>query len=79
MSDKPVYVQDVIWENREKAREMFRAGGKIFLCGSASKLGKSTADVCKKIYREGQGCNEKEAAEWLDRQKEHRYVSDVFG
>jgi cytochrome P450/NADPH-cytochrome P450 reductase len=78
MSDKPVYVQDVIWETREKAREMFRAGGKIFLCGSA-KLGKSTADVCKKIYREGHGCTEEEAAEWLDRQKEDRYVSDVYG
>jgi cytochrome P450/NADPH-cytochrome P450 reductase len=79
MSDKPVYVQDVIWENREKAREMFQAGGKIFLCGSASKLGKSTAEVCRKIYCEGEGCSEEEAAEWLDSQKEDRYVSDVFG
>ncbi|EPE27540.1 Cytochrome P450 [Glarea lozoyensis ATCC 20868] len=79
MSDKPVYVQDVIWENREKARTMFQAGGKIFLCGSASKLGKSAADICKKIYREGKNCSEEEAAEWLDRQKEDRYVSDVFG
>jgi len=44
------YVQDAIWDDREKVADMFVNGGKIYLCGSASRLGKSAADVCKKIY-----------------------------
>jgi cytochrome P450/NADPH-cytochrome P450 reductase len=78
MNDKPVYVQDVIWDNREQVRNMFRSGGKIFLCGSASKLGNSSSEVCKKIYKES-GHTDQEADEWLERQKEDRYVSDVYG
>jgi cytochrome P450/NADPH-cytochrome P450 reductase len=79
MENKPKYVQDVIWENKDEVADMFKAGGKIYLCGSAARLGKSAAEVCKKIYRERTGAGEKEADEWLERQKEDRYVSDVFG
>jgi cytochrome P450/NADPH-cytochrome P450 reductase len=76
---KGTYVQDVLWEHREKVAEMFRARGKIFLCGSATKLGKSVSETCKKIYIERLGCSEQEAEEWLERVKEDRFVSDVFG
>lgn len=75
---EPKHVQNVIWENRDLLGELFRAGGKILLCGSAARLGKSAAEVCKKIYRERTGCGEQEADEWLERQKEDRYVSDLF-
>ena len=79
MENKPKYVQDVIWENKDEVADMFKAGGKIYLCGSAARLGKSAAEVCKKIYQEKTGVDEKEADEWLEKQKEDRYVSDVFG
>ncbi|TAQ85754.1 hypothetical protein B7494_g5932 [Chlorociboria aeruginascens] len=79
MGDKPVYVQDVIYENREEAMRLFQSGGKIFCCGSAARLGKSAGEVCKRIYREDKGCTEEEAEHWLQAQKEDRYVSDVFG
>jgi len=76
---KKQYVQDLIWEEKERLAEMFRDGGKIYLCGSAEKLGRSAAEVCKKIHMEKSGCGEKEADEWLERQKEDRYISDVYG
>ncbi|KAF2470639.1 bifunctional P-450/NADPH-P450 reductase [Lindgomyces ingoldianus] len=73
------YVPDRMWEDREELAKLFgEAGAKIFVCGSASKLAKSTAEVCKKIWREKTGGNEQAALEWLDRVKENRYVSDVF-
>ncbi|TVY59370.1 Bifunctional cytochrome P450/NADPH--P450 reductase [Lachnellula cervina] len=79
MGDPPQHVQDLVWENRNKVADMFQAGAKIFLCGSAARLGRSAAEVCKKIHREKSGCGEKEADDWLETMKEDRYVSDVFG
>jgi cytochrome P450/NADPH-cytochrome P450 reductase len=73
------YVQDRMWEDREELATLFaEQGAKVFVCGSASKLAKSTAEVCKKIYMEKNGSSEEEANEWLDKVKEDRYVSDVF-
>jgi cytochrome P450/NADPH-cytochrome P450 reductase len=41
-------------------------------------LGKSTADVCKKIWMETSGKGQEEAEEWLEKVREDRYVSDTF-
>lgn len=75
----PKYVPDRIWEDREELAKLFaEQGAKIFVCGSARKLGKSTADVCMKIWMERTGKGEEEAREWLEKVKEERYVSDTF-
>lgn len=75
----PQYVYERMWEEREELRKLFKENhAKIFVCGSARKLAKSTGEVCMKIYKEATGCGEDEAAEWLDTVKEDRYVSDVF-
>jgi cytochrome P450/NADPH-cytochrome P450 reductase len=73
------YVQDRMWEEREQLASLFVDGAKIFVCGSASKLAKSSADVIKKIWLEkNPGKSEHDALEWLELQREDRYVSDVF-
>lgn len=76
----PKYVPDRMWSERDEIAELFKGGAKIFVCGSASKLAKSTAEVCKKIYMEKCEGNrsEKDAEEWLNKAKENRYVTDVF-
>jgi len=73
------YVPERIWDEREEIAKLFLDGAKIFVCGSASKLAKSTAEICKKIWLEkNPGKSDEDANEWLDKQKEDRYVSDVF-
>ncbi|KAF2497931.1 cytochrome P450 [Lophium mytilinum] len=73
------YVPERIWNEREELANLFRDGAKILLCGSADKLAKSTGDVCKKIWLEkNPGKTQEDAGEWLDQQREERYVSDVF-
>lgn len=67
-----------MWEEREELRGLFQGGAKIFVCGSAGRLGKSTSEVCKRIWMEGNGKGEEEASEWLEKVKEDRYVSDTF-
>jgi cytochrome P450/NADPH-cytochrome P450 reductase len=74
------YVPDRMWEDRKELADLFgKQNGKIFVCGSASKLAKSTAEVCKKIWLgHHDGSSEEDAQAWLDKVKEDRYVSDVF-
>jgi len=73
-------VPDRMWDERKELAELFGEGGaKVFICGSASKLAKSTAEMCMKIYRDTfPGKTEDDALEWLEKVKETRYVSDVF-
>jgi cytochrome P450/NADPH-cytochrome P450 reductase len=74
------YVPDAIWEDREELSDLFKhQGAKVFVCGSASKLGRSSADAVVRVYRDKTGKSEEEAREWLDGIREERYVSDVFG
>jgi cytochrome P450/NADPH-cytochrome P450 reductase len=73
------YVHDRMWGEREELADLFKNGAKIFVCGSASKLAKSSADVCMRIWMENHPDKSKEdALEWLQQQREDRYVSDVF-
>jgi cytochrome P450/NADPH-cytochrome P450 reductase len=74
----PKYVQDAIWEERQQCAELFRNGGKIYLCGSAAKLGQSCAEICKKIWMQETGKDEQAAEEWLQSVKTDRYVADVY-
>lgn len=74
------YVYERMWNDRDEIAELFgERGAKIFVCGSAGKLAKSTAEVTQKIYLEKHPeKTEKEAFEWLQGIRETRYVSDVF-
>ena len=73
------YVPDRLWAEREELATLFMNGAKIFLCGSASKLAKSSNEVVQKIWLEkNPGKTEQDAFDWLQRQREERYVSDVF-
>ncbi|KAH8198930.1 hypothetical protein TruAng_006891 [Truncatella angustata] len=75
------YVHDRMWDEREELRRLFKdQGAKLYVCGSASKLAKSVADVTMRIWLEvNPGKSEADAREWLDSIREARYVSDVFG
>lgn len=74
------YVPDRMWDEREEIAKLFVDGAKIFLCGSASKLAKSTAATCKKIWQEKHPeASDADADAWLAKVKESRYVTDVFG
>lgn len=77
-SAAPRYVHDAIWEQRQKCSELFDQGGRVYLCGSAAKLGQSCADVWKRIFREGNEKSEAEAEKWLESVRKDRYISDTY-
>ncbi|KAL0253291.1 hypothetical protein SLS55_010263 [Diplodia seriata] len=73
------YAYERMWEERDECAKLFRDGARILLCGSAAKLGKSTAETLKRIWLErDEGRSDADAEEWLQRVKEDRYVTDVF-
>ncbi|KAK4205361.1 cytochrome P450 [Triangularia verruculosa] len=77
---KTGHVDELIWEDREELKGLIKEGAKILVCGSAGRLGRSTAEVCLRIYEEEFPERGREGAEgWLGRMREERYVSDVFG
>lgn len=74
------YAHERIWADRENAKKLFKdPSAKIFLCGSASKLAKSTTEVLVRIQMEETGKDEASARAWLETIRENRYVTDVFG
>ncbi|VBB72550.1 Putative bifunctional cytchrome P450 E-class, group I:NADPH-P450 reductase [Podospora comata] len=74
------HVDELIWEDREELKGLIKQGAKILVCGSAGRLGRSTAEVCLRIYEDEFPDRGREGAEeWIGKMKEERYVSDVFG
>ncbi|RWA11113.1 hypothetical protein EKO27_g3987 [Xylaria grammica] len=73
------YTHERMWGEREEIRDLFRKGAKVYVCGSASKLAKSTNEVTKRIWRTAfPEKTEEDAEQWLEGIREVRYVSDVF-
>ena len=64
------------------ARELvnlFKVGAEILLCGSASKLARSTGETLQKIIMEAKGCSAEGAEESLQKQTAERCMIDIFG
>lgn len=74
------YVHERMWDEREEVAQLFRAGGRIYVCGSASKLAKSVLDCVMEIWMDRHpGATREEALVWVQETKDRvRYVSDVF-
>ena len=73
------HVPDALWDNRDRVWDMLQSGGRIYTCGSAARLGRSSADMIKRIYSEKTKRTELEADEWLDEIKSAgAYVRDVY-
>ena len=72
------YVQDLLWEDREEIKELYRQGARFYVCGSARKLSASVKACFIKILGEAHQCDEDEATKILDQISLERYSVDVF-
>jgi cytochrome P450/NADPH-cytochrome P450 reductase len=76
------HVQDRLWAEREEMKKAFRAGARLYVCGS-SAVGEGVADVTKKMYAEAAAAaglpkTDEEVEAWFQGIKSDRYSSDVF-
>ncbi|KAF4119340.1 NADPH-ferrihemoprotein reductase [Geosmithia morbida] len=75
---KGEYVQSRLWEARDRVWSSLQEGARVYICGSAARLGMSSTETFRKICREKTGKTEVETLEWLEKIKDIQYISDVY-
>lgn len=79
-TERPRYVQDRIWDDRQDVAALFRAGAHVYVCGDGQHMAPAVRAAFLKIYREATGATPEAAEAWADRIEREgtRYVADVF-
>merc|ERR1719378_1702751 len=75
---KKYYVQDLLWEHRNRVWELLQVGAHIYVCGDGRHMAKDVdAKLCS-IAVDCGGMNEDDAIALLERlQKKDKYLQDV--
>ncbi|KAK4080396.1 hypothetical protein Trihar35433_1501 [Trichoderma harzianum] len=76
------YVQHRMSHDREDLFKLWDQGAKVLVCGSRD-VGKAVEAVCVELVQEkakadGKEVDEEKAQAWWDKQRNERYVTDVF-
>lgn len=74
------HVHERMWDEREELWQVVQTGGKIYVCGSASKLARSVMNCVLDIWmKKHPAATREEAMDWLQETKDRgTYVSDVY-
>lgn len=74
-----IYVQNRLFEEREKIWEWLIKGAHLYLCGDAKKMAKDVEQTLFAIFKETAKMSDIEAKEYLELLiKEKRYLKDVY-
>jgi len=76
-SDGCKYVQERIWKERSKVKDLFDNGAKVYTCGTAA-VSNGVKAACVDIIKES-GCGEERALAFFEKIQKERFASDVFG
>ena len=74
------YVQDKVWEERNRIVSLFKKGAKIYVCGDGKKMAPAVKTTLIKLYQEESNLDLAAAEAWADKMEKEgvRYVTDVF-
>uniref|UniRef100_A0A1I7ZKU9 NADPH--hemoprotein reductase n=1 Tax=Steinernema glaseri TaxID=37863 RepID=A0A1I7ZKU9_9BILA len=76
---KKVYVQHLLWENREHVWQMIENGSHIYVCGDARNMARDVQNTFSRIFTEVGGKTEAEAQKLFhDMERQRRYQADVW-
>ena len=74
-----VYVQDRMWQERERVWQLIEQGASIYLCGDGTRMAPSVRETLYRIYREYTSATQPEAEAWLQQLRTSgRYSADVW-
>lgn len=76
-SDGCKYVQARLWKERKTVKELFDAGGKVFVCGT-QRVGTGVWDAFARIHQETEYADDEQTKEWMDSIRKDRYATDIF-
>ena len=77
LSEGCKYVQDRLWKDREAVVALWKAGARVFICGSTI-VGESVKDAAVRACMESRNITKEEAEKWFEEVKKERLASDVF-
>ncbi|CAB3402599.1 unnamed protein product [Caenorhabditis bovis] len=79
LSDKKVYVQDKLWETKDRVWDAINNGAHVYVCGDARNMARDVQATLLKIFREVGAKSESDAqAFFKDLEKSKRYQADVW-
>jgi len=77
--NKKVYVQNLLWDNREHVWQMIESGAHIYVCGDARNMARDVQNTFHKILTDVGGKTDAEAQKLLhDMERQRRYQADVW-
>lgn len=78
-TETKIYVQHLLWEDREMIWKMLSNGAVIFVCGDAKAMAKDVDNMLVKIVMQMGEKPEKDASNYIDvLGKNNRYLKDVW-
>lgn len=79
ITDKKIYVQHKLWENRRKIWKFLEEGAHIYVCGDARNMARDVQNTLMKIYIEVGGKDPTSASKYQkEMEKQRRYQADVW-
>ncbi|VDD89446.1 unnamed protein product [Enterobius vermicularis] len=77
ITDKKIYVQHKLWENREKIWKYLGSGAYVYVCGDARNMARDVQNTLLEIYT-NVGGNENASKYQEELEKQRRYQADVW-
>lgn len=72
------YIQDLVYEDRQKLRDLYKAGARFYTCGSGAKMAADLRKTAVRIICELKGVGAEEAEIKMDEISREKYKTDVF-
>jgi cytochrome P450/NADPH-cytochrome P450 reductase len=73
------YVQDKLWEQKERVWELISEGAIFYVCGEGSRMAPGVQKTIQKIYSEKTGCDQEESESWMTEMiQQKRYIIDSW-
>lgn len=78
-TEKKIYVQNKLWENRQEVWKSLENGGYIYVCGDARNMARDVQNTLQKIYMEVGSISAEDALSYQKGlEKRRRYQADVW-
>jgi hypothetical protein len=75
--ERELTCRERIYAEREELVPLFKAGGKVYICGSPA-LAEGVKGAVVRIWSERKGKTQEEGREWLQALGKERFATDVF-
>jgi len=79
LTEKKVYVQNKLWEEREHIWSLMQQGAHMYICGDARNMARDVQNTFQRIFKEVGEMSEEAAQKFFkDLERQRRYQADVW-